>query len=450
MKYDPTNPYAASPEPIDQVTTKQGTSEEFVRRHLRRNIIVQLAHGLLGQTGFRLFMAPTFLPMYLYGISGSEFFVGLVRSLQAGGQVLTPVIGASLVGHRPKMLSMAIVTGGLMRTQLLCVALSGLLLGGTHYEPVAVAFFMTTMGIFQGMSGVIINSLRAKVIPVNRRGFVTGWRNFLAGGTTAGLSYFAGRYFIDHNLLGNGYSALFLMAFVITSLGLVALAMTSEPAANSLRERENILESYRALPKLWRYNRPFARFFIVSAMASVGRMAMPFYILYAGTQMHISGAMLGILTTLWMLTSTVFNPLWGSVADRRGYRIVMILTLGIWALAHVELLVFHGSVSIVAFFIMIGTAVGGFNQARQNLVLELGSEEDIPLRVATANMAVNAIGTIGPLVGGAIAISLGYSTIFVLCIIMQVAALVILITKIPEPRFVGVKVIVEDDDGWEH
>ena len=74
--------------------------KQFVQQHLRRNIVVQLAHGMFGQTGFRLFNAPTFLPVYLYTISGSEFLVGLARSLQAGGQVLTPVLGASLIGHR--------------------------------------------------------------------------------------------------------------------------------------------------------------------------------------------------------------------------------------------------------------------------------------------------------------------------------------------------------------
>ena len=419
---------------------------EDIQQDLRRNILVQLAHGMLGQTGFRLFNAPTFLPVYLYTLSGSEFFVGLARSLQAAGQVLTPVVGASLVGHRPRMLKVSLLTGALMRLQILCVALSGLFLGSTHAGALAVVFFLTMMGIFQGMSGVIINSLRAKVIPVNRRGFVTGWRNFLAGGTTAALSYFAGSYFIDHQLLGNGYAALFLLAFVITSLGLVALAFTREPEATTLRARENILESYRALPGLLRNNPPFARFFMVSAMGSFGRMAMPFYILYARSQMHISGAMLGSLTTLWMLTSTGCNLIWGNIADRHGYRIVMILTLGIWALAHVELLLSTSIIGILAFFILIGTAVGGFNQARQNLVLELGDDQDIPLRVATSNMAVNAIGTIGPLLGGVIAAAWGQPIIFVLCIVTQVVALVILVGWVPEPRRGHVLVDLEDED----
>lgn len=432
---------------MNDIATRQESQEAFVQRHLKRNIAVQMAHGMLGQTGFRLFNAPTFLPIYLYSISGgSELFVGIARSLQALGQVVTPVAGASLIGHRGRMLNVTLVLGALMRLQILFVALSGLFMGGTHLGPLAVVFFMAMMGIFQGMQGVMMNSLRAKVIPVNRRGFVTGWRNFLAGGTTAALSYFAGSYFIEHKVLGDGYASLFLLAFVITSLGLLALTLTREPEAATVRERENLFETYRALPVLLRENPLFARFFIVSAMGSFGRMAMPFYILYAGSRMHISGVMLGSLTTIWMLTSTACNLVWGNIADRHGYRIVMILTLGIWAFAHLELLLANGIVGILAFFIMIGTAVGGFNQARQNLVLELGSDADIPLRVATSNMAVNAIGAIGPLLGGAIATTLGFPSILVVCIVVQLAALAILIGFVPEPRRIHTRIVTEEED----
>ncbi len=424
-------------------------TENFVQRHLRRNILVQLAHGMFGQTGFRLFNAPTFLPVYLYAISGSEFFVGLARSLQAGGQVLTPVLGASLIGHRPRMLRVTLVAGALMRLQILLVALCGIFLGATGAGMWAIVFFMTLMGVFQGMQGVMINSLRAKVIPVERRGFVSGWRNFLAGATTASLSYFAGGYFIDNNVLGDGYAALFLLAFVITSIGLVALAFTAEPESATLRQRENVFQSFRALPGLLARNPPFARYFLVSALGSMGRMAMPFYILYAGTRLEISGVMLGVLTTIWMLTGTATNVIWGALADRNGYRIVMIATLAMWSLAHLELIFAEDIGSIMIFFVLVGTAAGGFNQARQNMVLELGEASDIPLRVAMSNMAVNAIGTAGPLLGGAIAAAAGYTTIFVICMVAQVVALAVLAIFIPEPRHAGARSIDDGNDQGE-
>ena len=155
------------------MSSPEEKQEVFVDKHLKRNIVVQLGHGLFGQTGFRLFSAPTFLPVYLYTISGSEFFVGLARSLEAIGQMLTPMFGASLIGHRRKLLGITLVSSVLMRFQILFIALTGLFIGATDIGMWLIVFFMVLLGLFQGISVVMMNSLRANVIPVRRRGFVT-------------------------------------------------------------------------------------------------------------------------------------------------------------------------------------------------------------------------------------------------------------------------------------
>ena len=60
--------------------------EQQVQRDLPRNFAVHLGHGLLGQTGFRLINAPTFVPAYILLLSGgSDFAVGLALALQAAG-----------------------------------------------------------------------------------------------------------------------------------------------------------------------------------------------------------------------------------------------------------------------------------------------------------------------------------------------------------------------------
>ena len=99
-----------------------------VRRNLTRNFVVHLVHGMLGQTGFRLLNAPTFLPAYVLFLSGSDMAVGVALALQALGMTLTPLIGANLIEHRPRVLPMGFVTGGAMRLSVLGIALSGLVL----------------------------------------------------------------------------------------------------------------------------------------------------------------------------------------------------------------------------------------------------------------------------------------------------------------------------------
>ena len=428
-----------SASPASATDDRERSFDEQVARSLPRNVAAQLFNGMFGQTGFRLVQAPTFLPAYLHALSGSDVVVGLARSLQAAGTVLSPVIGASLIGHRGSILGISLGLGALMRLNILGIALAGFLLGAGE-AIYAVLVMLTLMGFFQGASQVTMNSLRAKVIPVQRRGIVAGMRNLLAGIASASVSYVAGAYVIERNLLGNGYASVFLLAFAIGMIGLAGLGFTREPVTVSVRAQESVRGTIARLPALLRENPDFARFFVARAIGSFGRMAMPFYILFAGTRMELTGASLGLLTSIWMVTSSMTNLVWGVLADRRGYRVVMIATLAIWIVANAQLLFTSDVSGMVAFFVTMGMAQGGFNQSGQNMVLEFGRTEDIPIRLAASSTAVNFVGTIGPLLGGAIAALWSYHALFVTCIVLQSIALAIIVVWVPEPRLASLAV----------
>ena len=161
---------------------------------------------MLGQTGFRLINTPTFLPAYLMMLSGgSEFIVGLALSLQTFGMVLTPMVGANLIEHRKRVLPLGFFIGGLMQTTILMIALSGLFLAGQS-TLIALLVCLMLLGLLQGMQGVIFNVLMSKVIPVSKRGQLTGLRNLLAGITSAVVAWLGGTYLIGDDPTAAGYS----------------------------------------------------------------------------------------------------------------------------------------------------------------------------------------------------------------------------------------------------
>ena len=122
------------------------------------------------------------------------------------------------------------------------------------------------------------------------------------------------------------------------------------------------------------------------------------------------------------------------LADRHGYRIVMLVTLACWIVSHVQLLFVDGFTGVVAFFVLMGMSSGGFNQSAQNMVLEFGRFEDIPIRLAASGSAVNLVGTVGPVLGGAVVALFGYIELFVLTILLQTVAFAIMLAFVPEPR----------------
>lgn len=407
--------------------------QRHVDRHFKRNATVQILNGMFGQTGVRLVQAPTFIPAYLFEISGSDFVVGLARSLEASGRIFSPFIGASLIGHRDRILGTTLVLGVLMRLQILGMAMAGFLLSNVQ-ALYAVTTFLALMGFFQGMSQVTLNSLRGKVVPVQRRGIIAGARSFLAGLTSALISYFAGAYLVENNTFGNGYASVFLLAFVIGVSGMVIIAFTSEPPSVKVRKQASTREVVRSIPNLLRKDPAFAKFFYARALAAFGRMAMPFYVLFALTRMDISGSELGLLTLIWMIVPSVTNVIWGLLADQKGHRIVMVSTLSLWILSHFLLLFVTDLLEMILFFALLGLSRGGFVQSGQNLILEFGRTENVPLRLAACSAAVSLIAAIGPVLGGGILAFFSYETLFLTCIFLQVTALIMLLVSVPEPR----------------
>jgi len=406
--------------------------QQQVWGNLKRNYAAHLSHGLLGQTGFRLLNAPTFMPAYLFALSGSDLAVGVARGLQAFGMFLSPVLSATLIEHRRRVLPVGFLVGGAMRFQVLGIALAGFLLP-PDWSLRATWLFLALFGFFLGMQGVIFNYLMSKVIPVERRGRLLGLRNTLAGFTAAAVAWQAGAL-VESNVWGNGYATTFLLAFALTAAGLCMLLLVREPEPPDVRPQGRFLDRLRDLPALLRSDRAFTLYFLCRALATMGRMAMPFYILYAGTQVEVGGRALGQLTTVFLLAWTTSNLAWGWIADRRGFRLVFLLALGVWIASTLALMETADLAHFTWVFAGLGVGVGGFQMSAQNLVLEFGSREDLPMRIAVANSVSELVGAAGPVLGGVLAAGLSYTAVFWTAIACKAAAAGVVALRVPEPR----------------
>jgi MFS family permease len=405
-----------------------------IKRNLSWNFAAQLFHGMLGQTGFRLINAPTFLPAYLMMLSGgSEFIVGLALSLQAFGMVLTPMVGANLIEHRKRVLPLGFFIGGLMRATILMIALSGLFLAGQS-TLIALLVCLTLLGLFQGMQGVIFNFLMSKVIPVSKRGRLTGLRNFLAGITSAIVAWLGGTYLIGDDPTAAGYSWTFLLAFVLTTIGLLSLLAMREPEPPTVKQKQSLKQRFGDIPQLLRDDPAFTRYFLARSLATMGRMSMPFYILYAGQSIGLTGATLGIVTFAFTISGTFSNLIWGALSDRRGFRDTFLFSIALWVASTLLLMSADGYLVTVLVFVGVGAAVQGFQNASMNLTLEFGDREDLPVRIALANMASEVAGTIGPLLGGLLAALWNYEAVFVTSVVFLTIGGIVVRIYVPEPR----------------
>ncbi|HEY8947766.1 MAG TPA: MFS transporter [Rhizomicrobium sp.] len=408
--------------------------EAFVARHLPRNFAGHFVHGTLGMTGFRLVNAPTFVPAYLHMLSGSDVLTGLGLALQQFGSTISPIAGAAAIEHRKYVLPVTMILGTLMRLQILFLALAGWLLSGQTLLVASIAFLFL-LGLFSGWQGVAFQYLLAKVIPISRRGRLQGLRNMAGGLIAALLSYFAGRYFVGPNLWHNGYGVTFLTAFILTSLGLASIRiLMKEPELPTLRPRMRMADRFREFPVLLRKEKAFREFMIARTLAISGRVASPFYIIYAAHTISMSGKTIGLLSFAYLIADTLTNLGWGYLADRSGFRSSFVGALIIWVAATALLLSAHSEPMFFVAFFGLGAANSGYQMSAQNIVFEFGHRDEMAMRLALSNTAESAMAALGPLAGGLIAAAVGYQAVFGISMLFLASGLVLMLTRVEEPR----------------
>ena len=405
----------------------------FVDENLTRNYRANFIHGVLGMTGFRLIYAPTIIPAYLLLLTGSTAAVGLGAALLQLGATISPIGSGSRIEHRSHILPYAIRVGSMMRLMILGLALTGFFLTGQSLLYATFACFLL-LGFFTGAQRVAFQMLMSKLIPIRKRGRLQGYRNFAGGLIAAVLAWAAGNYLIADEWLGNGYATTFLFAFVLTSAGLVVLkTMIREPAAPISRPRMPMLERVRQFPELLQ-DRDFAWFLVVQCFSTMARVGAPFWTIYAGSQLGLDGALIGGLSFVFLGSDTVSNVLWGPLGDRWGFKIIYVLALASSALGVVLLILGGSAVPIYAAFVCLGVGGSGWMMASTTMVLEFGSSEDTPMRLAFVTTLEGAIAAIGPVAAGLLVATSGFMPLFVIVLASLLLALCLLVVKVAEPR----------------
>jgi hypothetical protein len=118
-----------------------------------------------------------------------------------------------------------------------------------------------------------------------------------------------------------------------------------------------------------------------------GRIAAPFYVLYASSQIEVTGATLGLLSLAFLGADTIANLGWGYAGDKVGFRGTLVAAVALWVAATGLLLTAHTLPAILIAFVGLGAASSGYMMSSTTLVLEFGRREDMAMRIAMSSTA---------------------------------------------------------------
>lgn len=189
----------------------------------------------------------------------------------------------------------------------------------------------------------------------------------------------------------------------------------------------------RTLLVLW-----IANFIVIAGMSLIIPF-LPYYIEDLGVHNTASVEQwTGWIFSAQFLTSFLFQPLWGSIADRHG-RKIMLLRAGIGMGVMTTLMGLVGAPWELLGLRLINGVFSGFISMSVSLLASVVPDEETGRALGilqTGNIAGNLI---GPLIGGAMAEAMGYHAIFFVTGAALLVASIVVFLFVKEPHVVRQK-----------
>ncbi len=374
----------------------------------------------------------TFLPLFVSALHGSNFAVGLIKTLLAFGWYVPGIMVAGMIERRAqvKRFVMALAIGE--RSFLLLMVPLCLWLGPTNRSALLWAFLLCWGGMTftMGCNSPSYMKLIAKTVPPEYRGRLYG-----IGGALAGLLGVLGAQLSKGLLEGlgypGGYAACFAVAFVIQTLTVIPLGFMREPMGEPAPP-----EAHRPaeLARLLRDDRVLQGFIAVGILFGANVMANAFYTKYAIDRFHAGVKLVALFTSVLMASQVAANLLCGWVGDRSGNKRLLELGLAAGVAAPMIAWAAPDARWLIAVFAINQLAVTSWGIAQINYVLELCGPERAATYSAVAGLMIGPFRAAAPLLGAWLVGSAGYGPMFGLAGALTLLALAASARWVREPR----------------
>ena len=412
------------------------SSEQSVRAHLRKNVIVGLIDGsFFGLAlGFGSFW--TVLPLFVSNLTDSATLIGLVPAIHAVGwqlpQLFTAGQLARLRRFKPTVMQRTIHE----RLPFLGLAAVALLLPkiGVNAALVATLLLLVWQGLGAGFTANAWQSMIAKIIPSDVRGTFFGGQA-AAANVFISLGAIAVGYVIEVGGFPYGFALGFFLAAVFLALSWVFLNYTHEldspETADPGRPAPALKDAWSILGR----DHNFSWFLATRILALLATMGFSFYIIYALRRFNMDVVTAGWLTATSTISQTVANLGMGWLGDRIGHRPMLIL--GALATMFSSLLAWAAP-SLDWFyliFVLAGLANVAIWTTGMVITVAFGAEAERPTYIGLSNTLVAPFNIIAPILGGWLVDTISYQAMFMIAALIGLltAGMLALFVKNPPP-----------------
>jgi MFS family permease len=443
----------------------QGHGQAQGRRlGLRRNYSVFFIESLGYPLGFSLISAGTIMPLLLTELGASNLVVGLAPALGSLGVFVPGVFAAARLERLPLKKHVLITFSVIERLFLLAIA--GVVLAWGQTRPsMAIWGFMvawTLSNVAASIGLAAYFSMLSKCILPEVRGGLFGLAGALSGIIGLAVAEGAGVVLTEVAFPRN-FALLFATASIVLLLSVLPLAAAREPADSPPINRRSSWEYLRHAAASARNNPSYRWAMIAIALLAVAMAANAFYSTYAVRVLGASTRTVGRFTAVAVGASALGMPFLGRMADRRGHKASLSFAAIFFAAAALLAAVVAGSAGgvggvsgagaagaaavadaaaeaqgLAAMFAVIFLANLGTSgmMVSQNLILSefAPTPVEVPMYITYSWLLLSPVRAGAPVMSGYLSDTVGFGTAFRVTLAVSVAALVVLLLAVREPR----------------
>jgi MFS family permease len=403
-------------------------------KNFRHNYLVNVLDGSFFWLGYSFIAPSVILPLYVSHFTSNKLIIGFVAVLSSMGYFFPQLFTSNWVENIPVKKVLPVNVGFFTeRLPILLLPFSALFALSNPGLALSLMLFVFAWHSFgAGVVAVAWNSMIAKVIPVDKRGVFMGITTF--GGNATGIigASFAA-IMLDRLLFPYGFMVCFALAAVAIFISWFFLAQTREEPDIITKLPVSHKAYWKDLPLVFFGDRNLQRYLFAQLFIGLGGMAWGFMAVYAVDTWSLSDGKVGTFTTALLIGQTIANVLFGLLGDRKGYKLVLILSL-LFAIAglSISLMAIHPDWMYLVFGLR-GASLSGLFMAGM-IVYEFSAADKRPTYIGLNNTWLGIQQLIAPLIGGFLAQSFGYPVLFLTAVIFSSTGLLVLFTRFKEPR----------------
>lgn len=409
--------------------------EQFIRKHLRHNITVNLLDG--GFFGLAIGFASfgTILPLFVASMTDSATLIGLVPAIHASGWLLPQLFTAAHTSRLRRYKRTVLLTTIHERVPFLGLAAVAFLLPriGSQAGLILTFMLLTWQGLGGGFTANSWTSMISKIIPSESRGTFFGVQGAVANLFISAAAVGAG-YLLNWYDSPSDFIACFLVASLFFTNSWISLSLTREPADYEKVIEQNPPPFWQGAGRILKRDRNFNWFLTARLISQFATMGFSFYIVYALRRYQMDEVTAGYFTATLTIAQTVANAGMGWLGDRVGHRLMLIVGA---ASAFFSSLLAWFAPSLVWFypiFVLSGFANVAIWTNGMTMTVDFSGENERPFYIGLAQTLTAPATIIAPLIGGRIADLQGFGATFAWSTLASIVMLSILIFFVKEPR----------------